>query len=624
MCGIAGIFGMYDEKIVNKMLLAQAHRGPDGMGVWGDEKEKITLGHVRLSILDVSDKGTQPMEYANKRFHITFNGEIYNFKDIRQDLIKLGYDFKSDTDTEVILAAYSHWGTDCVNKFRGMFAFALFDKAPKKGFPSLFLARDRLGIKPLLYFKKNNNIFFASEIRALLSTGCIDRRINKEAILDYFSHGVVYQPNTIIDGIQSLPNGHYLEIFSDGTEKLSRYWDLHEATIDLRKKLKNINLDDAVVTLREHLEEATKYCLISDVEIGAFLSGGIDSTAVVGLMTQVGGKKINTYALGFEDKLSSIDERKFAKIASDHLNSNHIGKATTIDDAKNIFNNIVKDIDQPSIDGANTWIVSKMAAAKNKVALSGLGGDEIFAGYSHFFKFSKQKNNFLSNFNFLKKYIEKIHSIRPNFLTLDIISKISTPIEKLSFLRTVFENFQIKKTLLPRWNYKSNINIIERNKEFILKDADSTQQMTYFELNTYLRSTLLRDSDVMSMAHGLEIRPLLLDHVLVEFVYSLPERIKLNPAYPKKLFVDSVSEIIPEELKKRKKMGFEMPFVQWMQGPLKNEFIELLKSEHAIYFFKPKYIDLMLKKLKINNPPRNLWGVAIFILWIKNNKINLE
>ncbi len=624
MCGIAGIFGMYDEKIVNKMLLAQAHRGPDGMGVWGDEKEKITLGHVRLSILDVSDKGTQPMEYANKRFHITFNGEIYNFKDIRQDLIKLGYDFKSDTDTEVILAAYSHWGTDCVNKFRGMFAFALFDKTPKKGSPSLFLARDRLGIKPLLYFKKNNNIFFASEIRALLSTGCINRRINKEAILDYFSHGVVYQPNTIIDGIQFLPNGHYLEIFSDGTEKLSRYWDLHEATIDLRKKLKNIDLDDAVAKLREHLDEATKYCLISDVEIGAFLSGGIDSTAVVGLMTQVGGKKINTYALGFEDKLSSIDERKFAKIASDYLNSNHIGKAITIDDAKNIFNNIVKDIDQPSIDGANTWIVSKMAAAKNKVALSGLGGDEIFAGYPHFFKFSKQNNNFLSKFNFLKKNIEKIHSIRPNFLTLDIISKISTPIEKLSFLRTVFENFQIKKTLLPRWSYKSNINIIERNKEFILKDADSTQQMTYFELNTYLRSTLLRDSDVMSMAHGLEIRPLLLDHVLVEFVYSLPERIKLNPAYPKKLFVDSVSEIIPEELKKRKKMGFEMPFVQWMQGPLKNEFIELLKSEHALYFFKPKYIDLMVKKLKSNNPPRNLWGVAIFILWIKNNKINLE
>ena len=624
MCGIAGIFGLHNEKIVNKMLLAQAHRGPDGMGVCSDEKEKITLGHVRLSILDVSNKGSQPMEYANKRFHITFNGEIYNFKDIRQNLMALGYNFKSDTDTEVILAAYSHWGSDCVNKFRGMFAFALFDKTPKKGFPSLFLARDRLGIKPLLYFKKNNNIFFASEIRALLSTGCIDRKINKEAILDYFSHGVVYQPNTIIDGIKSLPSGHYLEIFYDGKEKLSRYWDLHEATIDLRKKLKNINQDDAVAALRKHLEEATKYCLISDVEIGAFLSGGIDSTAVVGLMTQVGNKKINTFALGFEDKLSSIDERKFAKIASDHLNSNHIGKTTTFDDAKKIFNNIVKDIDQPSIDGTNTWIVSKMAAANNKVALSGLGGDEIFAGYSHFFKFSKEKNNFLSNFNFLKKYIQKIHNIRPNFLTLDIISKISYPLEKLSFLRTVFEDFQIKKTLLPKWSYKSSTNLIERNQEFMLKDADSTQQMTYFELNTYLRSTLLRDSDVMSMAHGLEIRPLLLDHVLVEFVYSLPERIKLSPAYPKKLFVDSVLKIIPEELRKRKKMGFEMPFVQWMQGPLKNEFIELLKSKYSLYFFKPKYIDSMIKKIKNNNPPRNLWAVAVFILWIKNNKINLE
>ncbi|MDA7656760.1 asparagine synthase (glutamine-hydrolyzing) [bacterium] len=624
MCGIAGIFGLYDEKLVNNMLLAQAHRGPDGMQVWGDEKEKITLGHVRLSILDVSDKGIQPMAYANGRFQIIFNGEIYNFKDIRQSLIKLGHEFNSHTDTEVILASYLQWGTSCVNKFRGMFAFALFDKTPKANHPRLFLARDRFGIKPLLYFNHNNNFFFASEIRALLSTGHIDKTINKEAIIDYFSHGVVYQPNTIIDGIQSLPSGHYLEIFSDSTKKLSQYWDLHEATTDLRKELKQINKDDAVATLRKLLNDATRYALVSDVEVGAFLSGGIDSTAVVGLMTAVGGKKINSYALGFEDKLGSIDERKYAEIASNHLDSNHIGKTTTIGDAKVIFNSIVNDIDQPSIDGTNTWIVSKVVAGKNKVALSGLGGDEIFAGYPHFYNFAKEKNNLFLKLNFLKKYIRKIHSLRPNFLTLNIISKISSSLEKLSFLRTVFEDFQIKQALLPKWGYKSNVNLIEKNKEYMLKDADSTQQMTYFELNTYLRSTLLRDSDVMSMAHGLEIRPLLLDHVLVEFVYSLPERIKLSQAYPKKVFVDSVSELIPDELKRRKKMGFEMPFVEWMKGPLKNDFIKLLESEYALSCFRKKYIEAMIKRLKNNKPPRNLWAVGVFVAWIKENGIRIN
>jgi asparagine synthase (glutamine-hydrolysing) len=620
MCGIAGIFGLHDKEIVNKMLVAQAHRGPDGMGVWGDPKNLITLGHVRLSIIDVSNKGSQPMEYADERLYITYNGEIYNFREIRQKLIDLGYRFKSDTDTEVILASYLQWGAGCVSMFRGMFAFALFDKSPKIGCPSLFLVRDRLGIKPLLYFKQNRAIYFASEIRALLSTGCIDRKINREAILDYFSHGVVYQPNTIIEGIQSLPSGHYLEIFADGTEKLSQYWDLHNATIDLRKKLKNIKRDAAITELRKHLNEATKYTLTSDVEVGAFLSGGIDSTAVVGLMTQIGKMKVKTYTVGFEEKLGSIDESQFAKIAAHYLNTNHTEAKITTIDSKEIFYNVVKDIDQPSIDGTNTWLVSKMAATNNKVVMSGLGGDEIFAGYPHFFKFSINKGSF-AKFKFLKKYLDKIHRLRPNFLTLDLISKLSTPSEQLSFLRTVFESFQIEETLLPCWSEKSNNNRIELNKKLILRDADATQQMTYFEINTYLKSMLLRDSDIMSMAHRLELRPLLLDHVLVEFVYSLPESFKLSPSYPKKLFVDSVTELLPARLKKRKKMGFELPFVEWMRGPLKNEFISLLNGEYSSYFFKPDYISSMVKNLENNNPPRNLWAVAVFLAWVKQNQI---
>jgi asparagine synthase (glutamine-hydrolysing) len=619
MCGIAGIFGLNDEKIVRKMLVAQAHRGPDGKNIWGDPINLVTLGHVRLSILDVSSNGTQPMEYGNERLHITYNGEIYNFREIRLELMKLGYEFKSDSDTEVILASYLEWGTSCVRKFRGMFAFVIFDKSPKIGCPNLFLVRDRLGIKPLHYFKIKNKIFFASEIRALLATGCIERRIDREAILDYFSHGAVYEPNTIIKGIQSLPAGHYLEIFADGSEKLSQYWDLHDATVDLRKKLKGIKLEEAIPALRKHLEEATKYALTADVEVGAFLSGGIDSTAVVGLMSKIGAMKVKTYALGFEEKLRSMDERQFAKVASNHLNTDHTGIVATTNDSKEIFYNVVRDLDQPSIDGMNTWIVSKTAATNNKVVLSGLGGDEIFAGYPHFFKFSNNKISL--KFSFLKKHIERLHRLRPNFLTIYFISKLSTPIQQLTFIRTLFYSFQIEETLRPCWTEKLNIDRIERSKKFILRDADRAQQMTYFELNAYLKNMLLRDSDVMSMAHGLELRPLLLDHVLVEFVYSLPEKLKLSPSIPKKLFVDAILELLPDELKKRKKMGFELPFVEWMKGPLKDDFIELLKGEYASWLLTPEYISLMIKKIENNRPPWNLWGVAVLLSWLEQNQI---
>jgi len=266
----------------------------------------------------------------------------------------------------------------------------------------------------------------------------IERNISAEAILDYFSHGVVYQPNTIIEGVKSLPNGHFLEIFPNGDEKLTQYWDLHNSTIDLRRKLENVKSEQVIEQLRYLLNEATKYSLISDVEVGAFLSGGIDSSAVVGLMSQFLGGNINTYALGFGEQLSSIDERKYAEIAANHSKTKHLGIILDSLESEQLFKNVANDIDQPSFDGTNTWIISKEVAKRNKVALSGLGGDEIFAGYPHFFKLNFKKNVWFLIARPLKKYFENLNSLRPNSITLKIISKLSTSIEKLLLVRALY------------------------------------------------------------------------------------------------------------------------------------------------------------------------------------------
>ena len=263
MCGIAGIFGLYDEKLVNNMLLAQAHRGPDGMGFWGDEKQKITLGHVRLSIIDVTNLGHQPMHYLNNRFTISYNGEIYNYNELKKTLLKYGYNFSSNSDTEVIIAAYAHWGSNCLDKFRGMFSFAIFDKFPENDQPSLFCARDRLGIKPFLYAELDNVLVFASQLNSILASKLVKPKINESVVKEYFMYGSIAQPKTIIEDIKHLPAGNFMEIYNDSKIIIKSYWDLEKNTIELRQNLKNITEASAIKELRIKLNEATKLSLVS-------------------------------------------------------------------------------------------------------------------------------------------------------------------------------------------------------------------------------------------------------------------------------------------------------------------------------------------------------------------------
>lgn len=622
MCGIAGVYGASDRALVGRMIEAQRRRGPDGVGLWSNAKVPAALGHARLSIIDTSNAGGQPMSYGEGRFNITFNGEIYNYRELRTELEALGARFASHSDTEVILAAYAQWGEACVNRLRGMFAFAIVDLDPPSGAPDLFLARDRFGIKPLLYCDNSKGLFFASELRALTASGAVVPRLNLAALQDYLAFGAVFQPDTILESVRALPSGHSLAVRGN-QRKLRRYWDLHEATTDARRTLNGIAYVDAVTELRKLLERAARYSMVADVQVGAFLSGGIDSTAVVGFMSKAGSGRIKTFSVGFEAQ-RKLDERGYAQIAARHIGTDHVEVVVGDDEAKDAFEHIIRDIDQPSIDGTNTWLVSRAAGRALKVATSGLGGDELFAGYPHFRRLARQAALPQSSANrLLLPLARKVHAVRPNRFSETILFETGSTVQRLSMLRRVIDDCRAERALTSHFSVGFAARALDVHQRFMLSDADVVQQVSYSELCGYLQSTLLRDGDIMSMSHGLEVRPMLLDHELAEFAYALPGQLKLQGSAPKQLFIDAAAEFIPDSLRTREKMGFEMPFTDWMAGGLKGTFSDLLAGRSATALFSLSHLTALRRALHDGRPPRDLWAYGILLAWMEREKVEV-
>lgn len=621
MCGIAGIFGgQPNREIVSRMVRAMHHRGPDAQGIYHDPLGGVTMGHTRLSIIDLSSTGHQPMSYGDGRFWIVFNGEVYNYRELKAELEQAGHRFRSTSDTEVVLVSYAEWGTNAIRRFRGMFAFALYDRAPKPGAPSVVLARDRLGIKPLLYAEKNGQFSMASELKALLASGLVARSIDSEALLDFLAVGAVLQPRTILADVKALPPGTWMEI-RGAHQRIVHYWDLHETTVGLRQELKNISFEDAADQVRNLLLNAARYNMVSDVPVGAFLSGGIDSTTVVGLMGEASGKQIQTFSVGFEDAQLDIDERQYARISAQHLRTNHHEIVVTAAEAGEMFPNVVEAIDQPSLDGTNTWIVSKLASTSVKVAVSGLGGDELFAGYPHFRLIADAAQACPRGAPVRLAILRRLHALRPNRFTLRPIFRFESPAGRLAMLRRLRSNEALRRDALPLWNGDLAIPLKQHHDRFLLRDADSVQQTSYAELNGYLLSTLIRDGDSMSMAHGLEVRPMLLDHPLVEFVYSLPACVKLCGDVNKALLVRAAEKYLPETLRNRPKMGFEMPFAGWLAGPMRAQVRSLLCGPAAARFFRKSYLSRLQRQLMAGDPPRELWAWAVLLSWCELNRI---
>ena len=625
MCGIAGVYGHADATAVQHMIEALRARGPDASGVWSDPTGRVTLGHTRLAILDTSAAGEQPMQDASGRLRVTYNGEIYNFEQLRGTLQGHGYAFKSRSDTEVLLAAYHFWGPGCVERLVGMFALALFDAAPPPGQPSLFLARDRLGIKPLLYSQQPGALWFGSELRALRAGGGVAHDLDSNALLDYFAVGSVYQPRTLLAEVQALPAGCCMLFDSPTQSRLQRYWDLHSNTRALRHNLRNISISEACVRVRESLQEATRMHLVADAEvpIGAFLSGGVDSTAVVALMTRAQGRPVQTFAVGFEPAYAHMDERGYARRAAEALGAVHHEVEIYGEDARALFEAVVQATDQPSLDGTNAWIVARAARSYVTVALSGLGGDELFAGYDHFRWLAELADRPGKRPGRGWRVNEALMRLRPNAYTWRSLLRHAAPADRLAMLRRLVGNHAMAEVVRPAWIGRFRSRLHNRFAAWQAADMDAVQQVSYAEVQGYLQSTLLRDNDVMSMAHSLEVRPLLLHHPLVELAYALPPQHKLRGREHKLVFTEALQDLLPTEVRARRKRGFEMPFVGWMSGPLRERMRHLIHLPSADALFTRRYVERTDNALRAGKPPRALWAWAVLLAWLEQEGLTV-
>jgi asparagine synthase (glutamine-hydrolysing) len=495
-----------------------------------------------------------------------------------------------------------------------MFAFAIYDVESRE----LFLARDRFGIKPLYFWHRNGQFAFASEVRALLASGLVERRLDPASLGAYLRRGSVAQPRTVVRGVSSLAPGCTMRVRSDGSATTTVYWDLADAGARLRPEVRRLDRRTAQLRLREILEEATRLHMIADVPVGAFLSGGIDSTAVVGLMTKVGGTKIRTFSVGFSEETSVQDERAWARIAAERFGCDHSEVVVRGSEVAGNFEALVGAIDQPSLDGTNTFIVARAAGRSLKVALSGLGGDELFAGYPHFGRLRRARR-----FDRLPRSVQAVVWRLPERLVKDGDFLRRGESARYAELRRLFGEDETRGMLAPELAAAHRQEALEAGDAVSFReDLDSVAQTTYFETRHYLVDTLLRDADSTAMASSLEVRPVLLDHELAEFVFALPESWKVEGRTNKPMLVQATSDILPPEVLTRPKRGFELPLQSWLTGPLRERALGALSSSLAITVLSGKYLQAAEKGLRAGQRPAlGLWANVVLIEWLRRNGV---
>lgn len=623
MCGINGIFGLNDgprKEAIARMNQNLVHRGPDAQDIYHDQN--ISLGHTRLKIIDLSDTANQPMKCFQSRYVLVFNGEIYNFKSLKAQFSD--YPYQTQSDSEVILAAWHAKGAEAISLLEGQFAFAIWDHQEQV----LHLVRDRLGIKPLYYYHNSDVLVFSSEIRPILKTQLFKPVIKPDALIDYMRYQTVHGPETIIGQIKQLMPGYYFKVgFDEAT--LFQYWD---ARYDYDELGYHRSKEEAQKKVRELLTQAVEKRLIADVPFGAFLSGGIDSSLIVGIMAEVMDQKVKTFNVAFEE--SDFSEAKYARLISDRFNTDHTEILLSPDQLLQNIPNIMGDLDHPSGDGFNTWLVSKVTKeAGIKMALSGLGGDELFGGYPIFKRFKSllTKKWILSFPTGLRKLVgDGLLTFKPGISSEKIARVLVQDYFDLEniyqFDRQVLLDRQIhqlfEKTELPP---KSVYEMVHKGVGYKTDGyaLPPLSRVTWAELNTYMLNVLLRDSDQMSMAHALEVRVPFLDHQLVEMVLGLRDDVKF-PHTPKQLLVDSFSGMLPEEITNRPKMGFLFPWEIWLKSDLQPFALSGLETMKSQPGFKPEGIDQLWNDF-LNQRPNvtwsRVWPLIVLGNWIKENEI---
>ncbi|MCH8330845.1 MAG: asparagine synthase (glutamine-hydrolyzing) [Bacteroidetes bacterium] len=611
MCGIAGVLSFgepVDRTVVQNMTTVLHHRGPDDEGYFFDEQ--IGLGHKRLSIIDLSQAGQQPMSDNSGNFQIVYNGELYNYQEIRNELAD--YNFKSETDTEVVLAAYCRWGLDCLSRFNGMFSFAIWDAEKKE----LFAARDRLGIKPLYYYSDSKHFVFASELRSILASGTVEKRIDMQALHDYLLFYTVHFPRTMIEGIKLLEPGYFLKYTQEGLTK-TKYWDIFD------KRVSNIGEQEVYERVGILVDKAVEKRMVADVPLGSFLSGGIDSGVITALMAKH-SEKVRSFAIVFKEK--DYTETEYSRMLADRFNTDHQEVVLEVSGLLEYLPDAVGSIDHPSADGINTYIISRLARESGlKVALSGLGGDELFAGYGSIFKRLSRLQHMewlWSIPDFARKLaggvLGKMGGIASGKLSDLIEGKGSSLKDAYPVLRQVLTQKQVSNIISSDELKPSDIgNYLEKEMERI-SSLPFISQVSISELSFYLHNILLRDTDQMSMANSLEVRVPFLDHELVEFVLSVPDELKVNGS-PKKLLTNALPGLLPQEIIDRPKMGFTFPWELWMKDqlfPYCNEHIESFARREFIdeETVKGLWNDFQSGSNKVHWVP--LWAMVVLEDWM--------
>jgi len=587
MCGICGVIGMGAEAsslaIVHRMMAALVHRGPDAEGIL--LAPPVAAGMRRLSIIDLPGGG-QPVWNETETLALVFNGEIYNFRELRSQLQSAGHQFRTHSDTEVIVHAYEEWGTSCVQRLHGMFAFAVVEipKGPGGSASKVFMARDRLGIKPLYYTVVGGVLLFASEVRALLASGCVHAKFSAEALPSYLLFGSVGEPVTLIDGVFSLPPGHSLHIHASVPvthPTPNSYWDMGRVLCEGAngKSASRTRRESPVARVRSLLEESVRSHLVADVPIGVFLSSGIDSTAIATLASRFQAG-IHTFTVAFPD--AGFSEAESARRTAERLGTTHLELNLTSGEMESRLDEAVASFDQPSMDGINTYFVSWAARQTGlKVALSGLGSDELFGGYSTF-RATSSVTRLATIGRFLPRSartsISRIfegsamfHSSPDKYRKASAawLDPNALPHEYF-FTRLLFAPEKVASCArndrgswrnLSWWNWLSNAAGEARS-------MDSFNGVSWLELRSYLVNTLLRDTDATSMHHSLEVRVPFLDSALVEYVLPLPSAEKQRPSRPKALLIEALGDLLPQEFLSRKKRTFTFPWENWLRGEL--------------------------------------------------------
>lgn len=608
MCGISGFSGDFPENFLHKMNDIMVHRGPDDSGIYCNKN--TGLAHRRLSIIDLAG-GRQPMSNEDDSIWITYNGEVYNFQKLRKKYLS-SHTFKTRSDTEVILHLYEEFGEKCIDHLRGMFAFAIWDEKKRK----LFIARDRFGIKPLYYAQTSRGFIFASELKALLETDSLARKVDKEALNLYLTFRYVPGSRTMIDAIKKLEPGHYL-VYQDGKITITQYWDLNF------QKDENQTEQDCSRALTDILREAIDLRLISEVPLGAYLSGGLDSSFMVGLMSQLMRKPVKTFTAGFEDGWH--DESPYAATVAEKFATDH-RLLRTNPDAVSVLEKVVWHLDEPLGDAATipTFLLSKLTRKYVTVILSGEGADELFAGYDKYkvlYYSDKYSSLFCSPlFSFLGRLFANNIKLQRGF---DLLASQKETAQTYLNLVSVFSE-QEKAELFGQelTGLKSAadapLKLVEKYLQYGEKKGDYLDRLMYLDIKTWLPNDVLLKNDKMTMAHSLEARVPFLDHKFAEYVMTIPTRLKLKGLSEKYILRKAMQGLVPKSITKRRKHGFTVPLAQWMQGELR-KVVDTLFSPERIRekgFWNYQAIEKLRQK-DLANPfyRRQFWTMVSFELW---------